>query len=533
MSAPQADKPKLAPVRRAPASSVVEAYSDDDLEAVIVAMALQLPSNVDPGHVALVRGASRRRLLAACVDVAPGASADDWPAPVVAACPELLRPRDVVSYRRHAAALLVPFEEVLGEARKRAALRDARERIGRADAHLREGGLDVPEARAELEAAARVLDEGPVASGPRWLTPAERALQLGSSAPRMSTGLATLDEWTRGGFVGGKVVAICGAPGAGKTTLAGQLARRYHGGGHAVAILACDEDADAILIRWGQAEGLVREQLESGHPDARRVLAEAVDSPRLLLVDGDEDQGATVELVAGRLATLAGATSLPGVLVVDSIQTARVDAADASLERRTSVDLVVAALRRTAKVHGHLVIATSEVGRAYYRDRHTAPSSALAAGKESGGIEYGVGVQLVLASVAGESDVIAVTVAKSRLGRHDAEAPAFRLRLDRARASLDEVDAPPVERDRDPTEADAKMLVELVRLSPVPLTGQRALVALLRGIGKSRKESAVAHAIAHGWLVGGGKKTPYSPGDRAPLPPQGCEPAVDDWGAPT
>src|SRR4051794_19174673 len=49
-----------------------------------------------------------------------------------------------------------------------------------------------------------------------WKTLAERAANLGVRGQRLPTGLATLDQATRGGPLTGRVISIGGAPGAGK-----------------------------------------------------------------------------------------------------------------------------------------------------------------------------------------------------------------------------------------------------------------------------------------------------------------------------
>jgi KaiC/GvpD/RAD55 family RecA-like ATPase len=234
----------------------------------------------------------------------------------------------------------------------------------------------------------------------KWLTPTERARHIGGTGTRLPTGIETLDRATRGGPSSGKLLVIGGAPGAGKTTLVVQVGRHYTQQGHAVAILAADEDADGLLIRWGQSEGIERDTLEMGMEESRARLAELLaDKPKLLLVDADED-GATVEDVAERLAEIAAGGV--GVLILDSIQTLRTRRSETADSPRARIDEVIATLKRAAKERGFLVLATCELSRGAYRSQNAADRiDDLAAFKESGGIEYGATTLLVLRSVKG------------------------------------------------------------------------------------------------------------------------------------
>lgn len=416
---------------------------------------------------------------------------------------------------------------------KLAALRSARESLRSGMRSIERGELPTADLREALE---RLSPKS------RAVSPADRARGLGLRGVRLETGLPSLDEATRGGLLSGRVVVLGGAPGAGKTTLALQLGRRYARAGHAVMVLAADEDADGLLIRWGQSEGLVRDDLEAGHDGARRYLAEQVEAlaPRLGLLDA-EDDGSTVESAASALMRMQ--TDGSRVLIVDSIQTARAAGADDADSPRERIDCVIRALK-TASRGGALVIATSEMARGYYRSRSSGDAtSALASGKESGAIEYAAAMMLALRSVPEEADLVDVGAPKNRLGRATGDAPLLRLRLDRDRATFSETalpvdDGPGESKDarRALSEAaDAAELVMAVRRSSVPVVGQHSLRALAPG-GSARKRAAVGLAIAKGWIEGGGRTTPFTVTDRAPKSPEprdrrSSEPDHDDeWG---
>ncbi len=264
------------------------------------------------------------------------------------------------------------------------------------------------------------------------LPPAERARRVGGDVTtRLKTGFSTLDTATRGGLLMKKLVAIGGAPGAGKTAAMIALAFRWLEAGIPVAVLAADEDADALLIRFGQLGGLSRDALEAGEDAARTALAAWCERVPLILADGD-DEDATIEIVSQELAALA--PEQPRVLIVDSMQTVRSEDLPREADIRARINHTVRALKRAAKVDGHLVIASSELSKAAYRNRAQAENvNALSAFKESGDIEYGVALALVLVSRQGTSDYVDASVVKNRLGSGK---PELLLKLDHDRANV-------------------------------------------------------------------------------------------------
>jgi RecA/RadA recombinase len=267
------------------------------------------------------------------------------------------------------------------------------------------------------------------------MTAAQRAMRfVGRDATRLTTGLPTLDAATRGGISARKLVVVGGAPGAGKTALLVKLAFYWLSKGVAVGILASDEDADGLLTRLGQLSGIPRDALECGAPAACRQLSDWCSRVPLLLVDGDED-GSSVESLSAELRVLAAGR--PSGMLVDSIQTARTVAqVPSGTDARARVDAVVRALKCASKVDGHVVVASSELARAAYRSRDAAEqTNALAAFKESGAIEYGVSLAVVLSSRQGTSEIVDAAVVKNRLGPGK---PEFVLRLDHDRADVQE-----------------------------------------------------------------------------------------------
>jgi replicative DNA helicase len=372
-------------------------------------------------------------------------------------------------------------KRIADKALRRRAFKQLRE----ASEHIYEDD-DVEEVFAR---ARRDLDDIKPAA-PEWITPEDRALAIGGETQKLATDFATLDKATRGGLRSGKVIVFGGAPGAGKTTWAIQLAWKWARAGIFVAVLAADEDADGLLVRIGQLEGLQREDLEDGLPYARKRLSERLRdvTPRFQLVDADET-GATVEAVSERLAR--DAEGKPTVFVVDSIQTVRSEGSEDAEGPRARIDAVIAALKKCAKVDGHLVIATCELARGAYRSQNAADRiDDLAAFKESGGIEYGVTTALVLRSVAtengGEEGLVDVSIPKNRLG---SKTP-FRIRLDYKRASFEEVELPQGIQESDTALEQIKCRVlETVGKALDPIASKNELARRTR---KSKKPTLVA-----------------------------------------
>jgi replicative DNA helicase len=353
----------------------------------------------------------------------------------------------------------------------------------------------------------------------RLLSPAERARQLGSEGPRISTGFTTLDRNTRGGMRPRRWAVIGGAPGAGKTTFVTQLALRWAQLGVSVALVAADEDPNGLLIRAGQLLGFDRDLLEEGHEATREALAARLDQiPTLHLIDGD-DNGMTVESISSYLASRV-TKGQQSALIIDSLQTIRSARSDEARDTRMRIDTVVKALKHAAKHDGHLVIATSELSRGAYRSRDAAERiDDLAAFKESGGVEYGAAVGVVLRSVPDESDLVDATMPKNRLGP---EKQGWRMRLDFGKAKFTEVDAPVRESKGDMLK---EKILRFVTTSAPPPKSKNAIAKAIGGT-----KTAVLQAVDElcdperdGRLayVGGVFKVIGGSGGSEPVPNQG------------
>jgi KaiC/GvpD/RAD55 family RecA-like ATPase len=292
--------------------------------------------------------------------------------------------------------------------------------------------------RASRKASNLVAVDVPKTERPVFISPAERVRAFGSSGDPVPTGFDSMDIAMRGGPRKGTLGVFGGAPGAGKTTLAVNIAKNQLENGIPVAILAADEDPDGLLIRIGQSLGFHREDFEAANNNASEAFAQMLERqmPGLIVADGDVH---SLEDVVERL--LEETRGGPGLLIVDSIQRARAIGTSEAKSEYERADAAVSACKRAARA-GLIVIATSELNRGSYRSQDSSERIAdLAAFKHSGSIEYAATFAVVLRNVPDEGDLVDVTFAKNRLRGPDAP-EGFRLRLDRHRAWFAEVDRP-------------------------------------------------------------------------------------------
>lgn len=296
-----------------------------------------------------------------------------------------------------------------------AATRIADETIAELARALREAkGRQEPLALAELQGATAALSEaiaqaqrsreqdaqpqtlGAVARG-YW----ERFAARREAAP---TGLAALDEALGGGFQPGRLVALLGGPGAGKTALACQLAEHLADAGRPVVYLTLEDGAPILTAKTlARLYDLDYTAVMHGHDSQRaRItaalasLAERRSAERLLYV---EDTGRlSLAQLAGIArthfaqydATRAGDTGGgPGLLVVDYLQRwARAQrGADAREDLRQAVGRAADALSNLSRELGCTVLALSSVNRASGYGEN-GDSSMLASAKEAGDIEF-------------------------------------------------------------------------------------------------------------------------------------------------
>ena len=168
--------------------------------------------------------------------------------------------------------------------------------------------------------------------------PSSLADLIDGDAPRRPTGIGELDRVLGGGLVDGSLVVLGGEPGIGKSTLVLQVAA-------AVADPVADADGHVLYASGEESAGQIR--LRAG---------------RLGLVDGPA--GSAIRVVAetdvGRIVEMAIAAR-PALLIVDSVQTVRVDELDGPPGSVGQVREAAARLQVLAKGEGIPVVIVGHV----------------------------------------------------------------------------------------------------------------------------------------------------------------------------
>lgn len=325
--------------------------------------------------------------------------------------------------------------------------------------------------------------------------------EWGTSGPLVHepTGIARLDELTGGGPVYGTRWVITGQPDAGKTALMLQIGHVYALRNISVGLMAVDEEAGDIVTRLAQRIGYARQHCELRDP--------------LVLADMRVGLGGlpmyfyaatwTIENAAADLASRASATGSRAMLGVDSLQTVHCSAESIAQREMSEVSAVTArmhAIRNVATRYKLIAIATSEMGRSAYRSNDpTQQSTTLASAKWSGAVEYSARVLIGLRSVAGETDLIELELAKNKHGPRDEK---LHLRIDRRSQTLTGTayEPPPEEsrRGRDDAAKDqvvqdaAAVAAVLLRRPGIGVRDLRGAVKAETGMGIERLEAAKA-----------------------------------------
>lgn len=353
--------------------------------------------------------------------------------------------------------------------------------------------------------------EPPKVPRPKMVLEIARELMALPKVERLPMGVPSIDAMMRGGIPYPRLVVIGGGPGTCKTSFALAIAHHNAKRDVACAILAADEGRDGIIMRLAQREGLSAAQLQDGegNDDVRRMAWEMA-IPRIgplpMLVEEGDEEHVTVEYMAEWLDKIA--KGKPGILIVDSVQTVRTNETVDDDSIRSRVDAVIRALKKIAK--RHLVIAISEVGRGWYRNKRE-QIDPMAAFKESGGIEYAAQTAIVLSTVPDDDNAFDAVMPKNRGYQ---KAP-FRLALDRARMTFTEAPVPDAEQDAQndrrrrtgpkgvPVDTVIGVLERLVRQQPGMGAGEfRAALMRESGCGEPTAMSAISNARASGLIVG-------------------------------
>lgn len=352
----------------------------------------------------------------------------------------------------------------------------------------------------EEEERAAIQDEPP--GPPRWPSPASVIEALGMQGPKLPTNVKPIDTAWRGGIRAGKVWTILGTPGAGKTSWCAFLMHQWAKQGVPVVYIAADEAREDILIRIGQQIGLNRQWLEDGLPTAKGELAEYLRSlPIMMPEPGTDEPKVTVTSAAEYLRGMAG--DGPGVLIIDSLQQMARALVDPTSDQRMKTDKVIAEVRSAAKKYKIVVLLISEMNRGAYRRTDDTGANGLAAGKDSGGIEYNGDAQCTLYTSKEEPGLVTVEFDKARMGRVD----PFTMRQNFETATFAIAGEPPPKPKRQTPEERRKEAVKAMCDKVLALLSKRpdgmGAAEIRKSIGGTNavKDAAMASLVEQGVLL--------------------------------
>jgi KaiC/GvpD/RAD55 family RecA-like ATPase len=264
---------------------------------------------------------------------------------------------------------------------------------------------------------------------------------LSSMAPpgeRLATGfLPTLDRVSRGGLAYGSVYVFLGPPGAGKTVLLCQLARRFaEEYGALVICFFFDEGAWQAALMMTEGLGFERRELENDYESVRAKVKPRT-APLEIRLPRPSDSDTVLDSV-DRWLTGVDVTERRIVFVIDGVQTARVSKDDHWATQREHVNAVMSKVRALAQQYRAVALISSKANRASWSHKNPADNlDALAGGLGSSDIEY---QSDALFSLSGDmSSSIFLHVIRNRPG--DGTKPKIALGFDRDRASFSETDS--------------------------------------------------------------------------------------------
>ena len=208
------------------------------------------------------------------------------------------------------------------------------------------------------------------------------------------TGLRLLDDKLGGGFLPGRLTALLGAPGQGKTALAVQIAETMATTGRPVFYLTSEDSSHMILCRTlARLYTSDYTALKRGTMNSETIAtilgnyAKRASTQRMMVM---EHHGSKFSLDVLKLKARAHFNRYPtekGVLVIDYLQRlAR--AGNAGQELRHAVTAITEQLRVVAQELDCSVLMLAAQGRDNYKNGAASDKSALGSAKESGDIEY-------------------------------------------------------------------------------------------------------------------------------------------------
>ena len=319
------------------------------------------------------------------------------------------------------------IDVVIDRATRRAMVTAAEQAI-----EIAQGPGEPAEVLDRIQTLFATIQTGRVDAAPRLLSDIMRdrverytALEAGTAAPGVSTGLDVLDKALGGGVRPGMLVNIGARPSVGKTALALQIAQTVAAQGHPVLVFSMEMRAEDLTDRAVANLGrvsmgrLATGRFEDDDWDRVSQAAEAAARMKLFIDDRPALTLSAIRSAAMRVRQQEGGLAL---VAVDYLQLAV--ATGSFSTRHHAVEQISRGMKALAKELGCAVLLLSQLTRDSEKGEPE-----LAHLKESGAAEEDGDIVLLLHATGRQApeggDLLLVKVAKNRQGRRGRFGLAF------------------------------------------------------------------------------------------------------------
>lgn len=269
------------------------------------------------------------------------------------------------------------------------------------------------------------------------------ALQDGTEAAGIPTGLSHLDEALGGGLKPGTVIVLAARPSVGKTSLATQILLHVAASGKPGSILSQEMPAGALMDRAAAHLGRISlGRLSTGHfaDDDWDRISEATNRALKLPIYVDDQPALTLLDVRAKARQVQRKQGLT-LLVVDYLQLCGNGAGSDSKSRHHQIEAISRGMKVLAKELGITVLLLSQLNRASEGDEPE-----LHHLKESGAIEEDADVVILLHPTGQEAEgcvPMLAKIAKNRQGRRGRLSLSFDGKTQRWETSTSDVSRRP------------------------------------------------------------------------------------------
>lgn len=300
-------------------------------------------------------------------------------------------------------------------------------------------------------------------------------------AKKYPTGLSDIDRLMRGGIWAKSITVLCAPPNAGKTTLAAYWAWMWSSLTH-VYVVAADEPWEGWVSRYAQLMGFDRNTIEDGADKAE--IYDLLDRSTKANWTFVTDDGPVRHLLY--MASVDKNALVDSIIIIDSLQ--RLSGA-ANSDRRTEINAHLADCK-ALRAAGATVVIISEAGRSLYGSNDKVDVNLMAAGKESGDIEYLADNLLVLEPSKTDPSYVRVNVTKCRRGKKDY---AIVVQLDGAKV----IDRPEADPGKDRKAPPGRIHAAHAGVSPPSPTsaGRNAPTAPMEAAYEVNREEALCRLL--------------------------------------